>query len=394
MSTSVAAVAAVERFLRSGFDPLLQGVVERSRLLHELALFNPQTDKHSILKLSFSENAIAFQLLGDDYSATFQCNWMGSGDEVGIAVPAEACLRAVRALDSELILLSVWQDRLRFSPFEPSRKLFGDQEEEYWAELATTPICLDSAEESFTEAFSIPSNKIGELLRFVSCAVGKDSAKLKYRLNAVFLECSQNRFRVIATDSYRIHSAETRIATTYPFKVLLSGEQANCLLKLASIHQVCTVQIAIAPVRIRFQLNGTQVTFHTQETEIPPYKRGIPKLEITPIVVEQSALIRALQRASALSEDRVVTLEAGVEALTISGGQDHHFLSYVHLTLDHNHPKKVVRVNADFVTDAIERFVGNRLEVLFPEADQPVVIRTHGSSDGLMLQTAVISPFI
>ena len=130
---------------------------------------------------------------------------------------------------------------------------------------------------------------------------------VRYYLNGLLFEISENGVRTVATDGHRLALARVTAETGYSGQerqVILPRKGVTELTKLLSSDDA--VDLAIGKNSVRLQLGAVKFTSKLIEGRFPDYGRVIPDVEQCDkqVFVDRESLKQALSRAAILSNDK------------------------------------------------------------------------------------------
>ena len=146
---------------------------------------------------------------------------------------------------------------------------------------------------------SLPSNKMGAIVRQVSRAVSRDETRAV--LTGVLLVIEGPTIRMVATDSYRLAVREVILeeAAGEDVEVVIPGKALEEVTRLAGDSE--DIVIGLAENQIVFKFAETEFVTRKIEGSFPNYKQLIPKESETNVEVLTEELVSAVKRVSLMA---------------------------------------------------------------------------------------------
>lgn len=208
----------------------------------------------------------------------------------------------------------------------PARKLLDicralPQESQLQFEVKNDRVLIKSEKSRFTLAslpaqeypvIDIPENMIGftlkqkeleKLLENTQFAMAQQD--VRYYLNGLLIEISENKLRAVATDGHRLALDEININLSIdePIQIIVPRKGITELTRLLQDDD-SEIEIQISTNHIRVKNENTCFTSKLIDGRFPDYQRVIPELSETPVFADREELRNSLTRASILSNEK------------------------------------------------------------------------------------------
>jgi len=271
---------------RESLLPVLQtvvGVVDRRQTLPILSnlLFNLGSDSLSVTATDMEVELVV----------TMDLQLEQTGE---LTLPAKKILDICRALPQEAKLqFEVKKDRVSISYGKSRFTLATLPAQEY-------PV-IDIMENIIS--FNIKQKILGKLLENTQFAMAQQD--VRYYLNGLLLEISDNKLRAVATDGHRLALDETDIQVTLeePLQIIVPRKGITELRRLLQDDD-SEIEIQISTNHIRAKNANICFTSKLIDGRFPDYQRVIPQLSETPVFANREELRNSLIRASILSNEK------------------------------------------------------------------------------------------
>jgi len=210
----------------------------------------------------------------------------------------------------------------------------------------------------------------------------------RYYLNGLFVhtvvEGGVQKLRAVATDGSRLALAEMPApegaagapGVIVPRKTI---NEARRLLDDAGE----TVELAISPQKVRFELNGAALTSKVIDGNFPDYSRVIPKDNNRIVRVDAKLFAQAVDRVATISAEKSrsvrMAIEAGKCVLTVrnmEAGQ-----AVEELEIDYDGDGFELSFNARYLLDITDQISGETAELRFGGPNDPALVLDPADAD-------------
>src|SRR4051794_22381327 len=230
---------------------------------------------------------------------------------------------------------------------------------------------------------------VNDLIRLIDKTRFAISAEeTRYYLNGLYLhtvtENGVQKLRAVATDGSRLALAEMPApegaagapGVIVPRKTI---NEARRLLDDAGE----TVELAISPQKVRFELNGAALTSKVIDGNFPDYSRVIPKDNNRIVRIDAKLFAQAVDRVATISAEKSrsvrMAIESGRVVLTVrnmEAGQ-----AVEELEIDYDGEAFELSFNARYLMDITDQISGEQAELRFGGPNDPALVLDPGDAD-------------
>ena len=210
----------------------------------------------------------------------------------------------------------------------------------------------------------------------------------RYYLNGLYVhtvvEGGVQKLRAVATDGSRLALAEMSApegaagapGVIVPRKTI--GEARRLLDDAGE-----TVELAVSPQKVRFELNGAALTSKVIDGNFPDYSRVIPKDNNRIVRVDAKLFAQAIDRVATISAEKSrsvrMAIESGRVVLTVrnmEAGQ-----AVEELEIDYDGDAFELSFNARYLMDITDQISGQMAELRFGGPNDPALVLDPGDAD-------------
>jgi len=342
-----------ERLLK----PLQQviGVVERRQTLPVLAnvLVTAQTE--------------TLTMVATDMEVVLQAEEHLPVEEGGeITLPGRKLLDILRALPEEsTVHLHIDNDR---ALLRCGRSRFN---------LATLPAADFPAQEDISAEGELRLSQaaLRQLLERTHFAMAQQD--VRYYLNGLLLEVTDNGLRAVATDGHRLAYAETdaEVTAKVGLQVIVPRKGIQELLRLLDNAEDLAV-VRIGANHIQVVLGEIRFTSKLIDGRFPDYQRVIPRDTARAIVADRVVLRTALARAAILSSDkyRGVRLRAEDHVLQVQAHNPEQEEAQEEVEVSYGDESLEIGFNVTYLLDALGALTGENVKLAFTDANSSCLL--------------------
>ncbi|MCX7946435.1 MAG: DNA polymerase III subunit beta [Hydrogenophilus sp.] len=227
-----------------------------------------------------------------------------TGSDGSLAVPAKKLIDIVKALPEGVdVHLTQERDHLKI---HAGRSRFS---------LQTLPAEEFPLLEIPTEGQTISLSKrlLRRLLSLTAFAMAQQD--VRYYLNGVFLQIVDGTLHAVATDGHRLAHVEEPLAEppAAPLEAILPRKAVLELERLLTDSDEA-ITLLFAERQVTAALGSVRFTTKTIEGRFPDYQRVLPKNNPIRIVFDRIELLKALQRVSLLTEEKMRAVKLALNA--------------------------------------------------------------------------------
>jgi DNA polymerase-3 subunit beta len=229
----------------------------------------------------------------------------------------------------------------------------------------------------------------GDLIRLIDKTRFAISAEeTRYYLNGLYIHTVTDngvlKLRAVATDGSRLALAEMAApegaagtpGVIVPRKTI--GEARRLLDDAGE-----TVELAVSPQKVRFEVNGAALTSKVIDGNFPDYTRVIPKDNNRIVRVDAKLFAQAVDRVATISAEKSrsvrMAIESGRVVLTVrnmEAGQ-----AVEELEIDYDGDAFELSFNARYLMDITDQISGEHAELRFGGPNDPALVLDPGDAD-------------
>ena len=335
------------------------GVVEKRQTMPVLA---------NVL-LIVKENVLS--ITGTDLEVELSSNTSVDGKEDGeITVPGRKLLDIVKALP-EGAEVSV--------ALEGDRALVRSGKSRF--SLSTLPASDFPSTENIDlkQIVKVDQKELRRLLEKTQFSMAQQD--VRYYLNGLLFELSDQQMRLVATDGHRLALAETKVSSNVsaPLQVILPRKGVQELQRIFTSQG--EVELAIGTNHMRVSVEGVRFTSKLIDGRFPDYSRVIP-VDPTKIIESNPLAVRsALQRAAILSNEkyRGIRLTLRNNALVMQAHNPEQEEAEEELEINYQGDGMEIGFNVNYLLEALSAIEGDQVELGFTDGNSSCLIKAPGT---------------
>jgi len=249
---------------------------------------------------------------------------------------------------------------------------------------------LDHTSESYS--FTISHSELKNVLQTTEfCMASKD---VRFYLNGLLIEISNNLVKSVTTDGHRLAYDETN-----NFKYInhidasVSDSKLQFLIPRKSVSELIKIledkdellEVAVSSNHVTFKFDNMYLSTKLIDSKFPEYNRVIPKETCYSIDLNREELKQALIRSSTLSSDKfnAIRFDFTTNQLTASIHNPEHEEAIEELTINYNGEDFTIGFNISYILDCLNHLNENVITFNFTESHNSCTI--HGQSSDLPL---------
>ena len=202
--------------------------------------------------------------------------------------------------------------------------------------------------------FSIPQNVLKNLIDKTAFAMAQQD--VRYYLNGLMFEVSENTIRSVATDGHRLAYSDSALEVNISDsrQVIIPRKGVSELQRLLSDSDD-PVKVILGNNHIQCELPNQRFTSKLIDGRFPDYKRVMPAEEGNSLVVNRDALRQALIRASILSNEkyRGIRVILSQNLLKLQAQNPDQEEADVELEIDYQGDEMEVGINVNYMLDVL-----------------------------------------
>jgi len=335
------------------------GVVEKRQTMPVLA---------NVL-LIVKENVLS--ITGTDLEVELSSNTSVDGKEDGeITVPGRKLLDIVKALPEGAEVSVV---------LEGDRALVRSGKSRF--SLSTLPASDFPSTENIDlkQIVKVDQKELRRLLEKTQFSMAQQD--VRYYLNGLLFELSDQQMRLVATDGHRLALAETKVSSNVsaPLQVILPRKGVQELQRIFTSQG--EVELAIGTNHMRVSVEGVRFTSKLIDGRFPDYSRVIP-VDPTKIIESNPLAVRsALQRAAILSNEkyRGIRLTLKNNALVMQAHNPEQEEAEEELEINYQGDGMEIGFNVNYLLEALSAIEGDQVELGFTDGNSSCLIKAPGT---------------
>lgn len=236
--------------------------------------------------------------------------------------------------------------------------------------------------ESLAE-LTVPQSEFKKLIELTQFAMA--SQDVRYYLNGMFFEVSENNLRSVSTDGHRLASAAITIAQSIPEQsVIVPRKGVLELVKLLDNEQA-NVTIQLGSNNLRAIIDGFIFTTKLVDGRFPDYRRVIPRNGDKELVSSRETLKQAFTRAAILSNEkfRGVRLALSENLLKITANNPEREEAEEYIDVNYQAAELEIGFNVSYVLDVLNTLKSEQVKITFSSSDHSALIEATDSEDSL-----------
>lgn len=355
-------------------------IVKREDLLKPLSIVAGVVERRQTLpilsNIMLRYNGKELALTGTDMEVELSAQLQGKSGENGeMTVPARKLHDICRALPNEsLIEISLDKEKALIKSGKSRFRLLTMPATEFPA--------IETAQ--WDIKFSLPQNKLRWLLeKTMFCMAQQD---VRYYLNGLLFEVSEQQLRAVATDGHRLSLAEVDLSSS------ISGEK-HVILPRKGVQEMirflddsdAEVQLQIGANHMRATLKDLTFTSKLIDGRFPDYNRVIPATQSKRVMVMRTPFRETLNRAAILSNEkyRGVRFGLGSGLMTITAHNPEQEEAQEEIAIDYSGESMEIGFNVNYISEAVGALDAEEVEFCLNDPNSSCLLRVPGNSKHL-----------
>jgi len=229
--------------------------------------------------------------------------------------------------------------------------------------------------------FDIPQNVLKLLLEDTMFAMAQQD--VRYYLNGLLLEVSNNKLRAVATDGHRLalKEIEPGIDANNELQIIIPRKGVSELVRiLHTTEEMAHVQINQNHIRV--SIPQLQFTSKLIDGRFPDYERVIPEQSQQLIIADREKLRQSLNRASILSNEKyrgigVVLQKGNLKAHAHNPEQEE---AVEDIEIDYNGEEMEIGFNVSYLLDALDAIKTEKVVLTIKDPSSSCLLLPDGES--------------
>lgn len=236
-------------------------------------------------------------------------------------------------------------------------------------------------EEAGSLAFTIQQSHLRRLIDRTAFAMAQQD--VRYYLNGMLLEVSQNCLRSVATDGHRlaICSVESDINQQNKHQVIVPRKGILEMARLLTENSE-VVHVTLGTNHIRAKIDDFVFTSKLVDGKFPDYERVLPRGGNKVIVGDRQELKQAFQRASILSNEkyRGVRFILSEGLLRIMANNPEQEEAEEEMSLDYHGESLEIGFNVNYLLDVLSVLSGKSIKMTLLDPNSSALLEENSSS--------------
>lgn len=288
--------------------------------------------------------------------------------QFAITLPAIKLINIVRSLpDGLTILMDFEESRCNLAAGRSRFKLSTLPAEDF------PTIDLTQADMSF----SLSQHQLKQIISHSSFAMAVQD--VRFYLNGMLFDISNNALRVVATDGHRLTTCFTELAIEglAPVQAILPRKGVVELSKLIGDDETL-IEFSLAKNYLTVQSEETVFTCKLVEGRFPDYRRVIPQMNDQPVTTDRELLKSLLQRASILSNDKFkgIRLVLSNNLLAVNASNSEQDESHEDMAIDYQGTEMEVGFNVSYILDVLNSMHEDTVTLLMKDVNSSCLIES------------------
>jgi DNA polymerase-3 subunit beta len=341
---------------------LINGVVERRQTLPIL----------SNILISVSKDRLS--MTGTDLEVELVIDIPLSAGEPGdITIPARKFLDICRTLPDEALIEVV---------VEEERALIRSGKSRFT--IATLPATdfpsMDTIHNPYE--FTLPQQQLKYLIDKTSFAMAQQD--VRYYLNGMMMELTDNTLRTVATDGHRLAMGEISadIKVDEAKQVIIPRKGIMELSRLLEDSEE-SLQIKLGTNHIRISLPEISFTSKLIDGRFPDYKRVLPQGSDKLVIVDKETMKQALVRTAILSNEkyRGIRINLNKGSMQVVANNPELEEAEEEFSVDYQGGDLEIGFNVNYLVDALSVIEGEQAQISMADSNSSCLIKPVDSSD-------------
>jgi DNA polymerase III subunit beta len=210
------------------------------------------------------------------------------------------------------------------------------------------------AESAMDKQFSINAGKFKKALeKTIFCMANQD---VRYYLNGLLLNISNNRMKLVASDGHRLSIFEDLLEdqTGYEVRIILPRKGVLELYRLLD-NPDAELTVMFSNNNIKVAIDSLVFSAKLVDAKYPDFSKVFQQSFYEPITLPKQALKESLTRVAVLSNEKFkgVTFDIATGSMKISTHNPEHDEAEEELTIDYQGELLSIAFNAQYLLDAV-----------------------------------------
>jgi DNA polymerase-3 subunit beta len=227
-----------------------------------------------------------------------------------------------------------------------------------------------------TNEFNLNCNQLFNLIESVSFSMAQQD--IRYYLNGMLLEITNNHVRTVATDGHRLALSQLNKTFTFDQKIIVPRKAVLELHRLMHLNKH-DLDVSMEANHLRVVTSDFIFITKLIDGRYPDYERVIPKPSEKQIIIARGLLKLALQRAGILANEKYHGVKITVK--------DNKFIIHTHnaeqeqaheeLDVEYSGPEITSGYNLQYLLDILNVVADDYIKIIFANEKNSILIETN-----------------
>lgn len=231
-------------------------------------------------------------------------------------------------------------------------------------------------------SFTMPQQELSNLLSRTAFAMANQD--VRYYLNGMLFEFTENTVRTVATDGHRLamNQIQTPLSEAQRLQVIVPYKAIIELTRLLKDPEQL-VEISVGNQHIRLVSNDFVFTTKLIEGRFPDYQRVIPKSGNKTIIADRDSLKQALMRTAILSNEKIrgVRFELRNGCLHLLSNNPEHEAAEEEVDVDYQGEAIDIGFNITYLLDVLNVIQSGPVRLTLTDTNSSMRIDEPGKED-------------
>lgn len=231
--------------------------------------------------------------------------------------------------------------------------------------------------------FSVPQRVLKSLIDNTQFSMAQQD--VRYYLNGLLLEVSDQVVKAVATDGHRLSYCEqdVDVSPAQRQQVILPRKGVTELSKILEDSED-EAQVIIGSNHIRVNVEGIQFTSKLIDGQFPDYDRVIPKDGDKVVVADRHLLRQALVRTSILSNEKYRGIRLRLQSGLLQAQAHNPEMEEAEEEVEVNYEGSELEIgfNVNYLLDALAVINNNNVKMIYGDANSSCLIVSEDGNDG------------
>lgn len=238
--------------------------------------------------------------------------------------------------------------------------------------------------ENYTE-FTIPQDELLYLLQRTYFAMAQQD--VRYYLNGLLIEATDQQLRAIATDGHRLALANLQTETSFSHRVQVIIPRKG-VMELMRLLENDPTPVVVALSANHLQVKSDHFRYSTKliDGRFPDYERVIPRKNDKAAIIDREALKRILARSAILCNEKFRGVRFILEhnLLKVQANNTEQEEAHDELMINYDYDPVEVGFNVNYLLDILNVIEADMVRFNFAGPDSSVLIEAEGQNDGCL----------